>query len=287
MKREGASPAKAPGPHGNSVTAIEPALAGEAPAAAGLPEEKSGRASQQEAPAANGAAEPQTDRTAGAEAQTDRTAGVDSGAGAAAAEAKAPEAKPAEAKAPEANAGQAEAAAEKAPAVYVKAVAPADKYDRVLLEYAVRNIRTRLKRMLDCADGVRAGDDIEAVHDMRVWSRRTRAALEVFRSLFPLEEFRAVEREVKAVTDSLGLARDLDVMIDLLTRRAQEMPPEQRAGIESFIAALQRRRKRAQPPVEKALQRLEQFDIERQIDRMVLAARDGDDLHDPQEQAGT
>jgi hypothetical protein len=144
--------------------------------------------------------------------------------------------------------------------------------DPGLIAYAANSIRTRLKRMLTYADGVRSGDDIEAVHDMRVWSRRTRAALEVFQSVFPAQEYAAVEREVKAITDSLSLARDLDVMIDSLGRRVQEMPPEQRAGLQSFIEMLQRRRSKAQAPVEKALKRLEQCDLEVQLDRMIRAA---------------
>lgn len=124
-------------------------------------------------------------------------------------------------------------------------------------EYAKLVITPRLARMLSHAEGVRKGEDIEPVHQMRVWSRRSRAALEVFRDIFPGKDYAELEREVKMVTDALGEARDLDVMVDGLSKRAEGLPEAQRGGIESFRDRLQTRRKGLQDDVDKALDRLE------------------------------
>jgi CHAD domain-containing protein len=130
-----------------------------------------------------------------------------------------------------------------------------------LYDYAAELLTARLERMLAQAAGVRAGKEIEPIHQMRVWSRRSRAALDVFRPCFEGKAFQAIEAEVKKVTRALGAARDLDVMIESLARREAELPPEQQAGIESFIATLRRERRGSQGAVKKAMMSLEAFDL--------------------------
>ncbi|HVP95882.1 CHAD domain-containing protein [Methanoregula sp.] len=74
--------------------------------------------------------------------------------------------------------------------------------------------------------GVRADDDIEHVHRMRVASRRLRAALPLFAECFPEKEYRAWLREIKKITRALGAARDTDVQIAFLKKflKAQAGP---------------------------------------------------------------
>ena len=66
--------------------------------------------------------------------------------------------------------------------------------------------------------GVRADDDIEHVHRMRVASRRLRAALPLFAECFPEKEYRSWLREIKNITRALGAARDTDVQIAFLKK---------------------------------------------------------------------
>ena len=130
-----------------------------------------------------------------------------------------------------------------------------------LREYAVKAIQPRLERMLSHLDGAKEGDRPEPIKQMRVWSRRTRAALEVFHDCFPEKEFRGFEREIKTVTGALGGARDLDVMIDTLAKREAGLPPQQRAGLASFIAQLQAQRDEAQKAVRETIEHLENRDL--------------------------
>lgn len=141
-----------------------------------------------------------------------------------------------------------------------------------LQDYATEVITARLDKMLSHIEGVRQSEEIEPVHQMRVWSRRSRAALEVFRGGFEGKNYDELEREVKAVTDALSAARDLDVMMDTLRQRAESLPPEQRGGVESFIARLHRRRAKSQKPVLKALDRLERRDLAGHFANLVAAA---------------
>lgn len=130
-----------------------------------------------------------------------------------------------------------------------------------LQEYAVRMVSPRLIRMASHAEGVREGETIEPIHQMRVWSRRTRAALDIFAPCFAPKPFMALAQEVKQVTRALGTARDLDVMILRLRKLAETLPESQRAGVYLAVGHLVRAREEAQPAVTKTMQRFLTFDL--------------------------
>ena len=97
-------------------------------------------------------------------------------------------------------------------------------------------VATRSHELFVCADRVLDTDDIERVHDMRVASRRLRAALEVFAPCFPRTEHRDLLREVKQLADALGKRRDPDVHIAALTELRQTLPAEDHPGVDLLIA---------------------------------------------------
>ncbi len=130
-----------------------------------------------------------------------------------------------------------------------------------LRQYAVQAIQPRLERMLSHLEGAKEGEKTEPIKQMRVWSRRTRAALEVFHDCFPEKQFRGFEREIKTVTGALGQARDLDVMIDTLTKREASLPPEQRGGLASFITQMKDQRDEAQKAVRETIAHLEDQEL--------------------------
>ena len=101
---------------------------------------------------------------------------------------------------------------------------------------AVVAVRTR--ELFEAADGVLDTSDIERVHDMRVATRRLRAALEVFEPCFPKRRFRAVLKEVKVLADALGERRDRDVHIADLSEFESHVRPADRPGVRSFVAHL-------------------------------------------------
>lgn len=103
---------------------------------------------------------------------------------------------------------------------------------------AVRIVSVRAREVIDNAEGVLDTTDIEILHDVRVATRRLRAALEIFEPCFPAKPWKAALGEVKALADALGERRDRDVAIDALTAFAVEMPAPDRPGIASLIAEL-------------------------------------------------
>ncbi len=131
--------------------------------------------------------------------------------------------------------------------------------------YGTQVIANSLQDMLSHVSGVRAADDIEAVHDMRVASRRLRAALDVFSPAFTDPQFPRFIRDVKGITDALGVARDLDVMIDDLEKLAASLPEEERRGVESLVDEKKRERERRQKDVLRALNEVEKRDLGRRF----------------------
>jgi CHAD domain-containing protein len=81
---------------------------------------------------------------------------------------------------------------------------------------AVQTVEIRAAEVFEHSKGVLDLDDVERVHDMRVATRRLRAALEVFEVCFPPKRHRKALKRVKALADALGERRDLDVEIELL-----------------------------------------------------------------------
>jgi len=112
-------------------------------------------------------------------------------------------------------------------------------------------------------DRIRADDDNEHIHRMRVASRRLRAALPLFSSCFPEKEFRFWMREIKKITRALGAARDTDVQIAFLKKylKAEAVPvPKDKPGpvpapayaddpVAAYLSKLQKRRKLLQQEV--------------------------------------
>src|SRR5947209_8045781 len=74
---------------------------------------------------------------------------------------------------------------------------------------------TRFKEMWRHRDDT-IGGDVEALHDMRVGSRRLRAALEMAAPAFAGKEHRRFGQLTERLTERLGAVRDHDVLLHTL-----------------------------------------------------------------------
>jgi len=105
-------------------------------------------------------------------------------------------------------------------------------------EAAASIVTVRSEELADHARGVLDTSDIERVHDMRVATRRLRAALEVFEPCFPRKAHRQALRDVKRLADGLGERRDRDVAIAAMSGFNEQMPAPDRKGVSSLIGRL-------------------------------------------------
>jgi CHAD domain-containing protein len=69
-------------------------------------------------------------------------------------------------------------------------------------------------KMLKHDAGARLGEDPEAVHDMRVATRRMRSSFKLFENFFKSKWIFDYNRRLRKIARALGSVRDLDVMIE-------------------------------------------------------------------------
>lgn len=129
-----------------------------------------------------------------------------------------------------------------------------------------RMIRERVQKMHSWHQEVLKNEDIEAVHKMRVASRRLRAALDTYKAICDPKAFKKVYRSVKKTADVLGKARDTDVMIVHLQTRLANMPEQEaQAGIGWLLDRLSHYRQQQQKKLQSHLQNFDEDVLKRQL----------------------
>jgi CHAD domain-containing protein len=114
-------------------------------------------------------------------------------------------------------------------AVSVKS--PGVEAEDVLSEAGRKVLRYHFGQMLLHEDGTLLGEDIEELHDMRVASRRMRAAFEVFADAYTAKTLKKLLRGLRATGRALGKVRDLDVFIEKAAQYAKTLPEDQCADM--------------------------------------------------------
>jgi len=138
---------------------------------------------------------------------------------------------------------------------------------------ARRVVKVRAKEVFKQADGVLDLGEVEHVHDMRVATRRLRAALEIFEDCFPRKRHRKALKKVKALADALGERRDLDVEIELLEGLCGENASEDRKALEALIEDLRARQQQANEDLAPFVTTKRLKKLRRRLSKLVKAAK--------------
>jgi CHAD domain-containing protein len=107
-----------------------------------------------------------------------------------------------------------------------------------IAEGARRVLRRFFGRMLAREDAVRKGDDPEDVHQMRVASRRLRAALQIVETLYDQKSVRRQRRGLRRVAQELADVRDLDVFHEHVAAYQAKLPAADRDTIAPLLDAV-------------------------------------------------
>ena len=131
------------------------------------------------------------------------------------------------------------------------------------LEVCARQIIVNyFHEMLSYKEGAKKGTDIKFVHDMRVTSRRLRAAMDNFADCFPKRAFKKHYKKIKAITQTMGAVRDLDVLIVRFENELTNLTEVEQVDIRGLIEHLQQQRKEAREPMLKLFEELEETGFE-------------------------
>lgn len=121
-------------------------------------------------------------------------------------------------------------------------------------EEALREILRVTFHAIRCnEEGLLLDVDVECVHDFRVATRRTRAALGQIRRVFPDRAVARFAREFRWLQRRTGPLRDADVFLLSLPGLRARLPAGARQGIDVLETRLERRRKRALARATRAL----------------------------------
>ena len=105
-------------------------------------------------------------------------------------------------------------------------------------------LRFHLRAFAGAEPAARAGE-VEPVHQLRVATRRLRAALRLFAPLLPAGFTSAAQRDLAWLARAIGAVRDLDVLGELVRKRGARLDPELRRTAGPLGVALEEQRAQA------------------------------------------
>jgi len=121
------------------------------------------------------------------------------------------------------------------------------------VDAAYRVLGRCFERMRWNEPGARLGLEPECLHDMRVATRRLRAALKVFAPALPPKKAAAIEKHLRWLAAALGPVRDLDVLLERFESDSARVTPEARGGLAQYRELLWVRRRRARREMRRVL----------------------------------
>ncbi|HUT19778.1 MAG TPA: CHAD domain-containing protein [Anaerolineae bacterium] len=117
--------------------------------------------------------------------------------------------------------------------------------DDLMVEAAHKVLSFHYRQMLKHETGTRAGEDIEELHDMRVATRRMRAAFSVFADYLAAGEVAPHLEGLKRTGRRLGAVRDLDVFWEKTGNYLEGLPVGREVDLEPLHVVWQSERERA------------------------------------------
>jgi CHAD domain-containing protein len=106
-------------------------------------------------------------------------------------------------------------------------------------------LRFHFERMLKPEPDVRAGGDIEKLHEMRVASRRMRAAFRIFGPAYSKKVTKPLRDGLKELGRVLGPVRDLDVFMENVQQYQQTLPENEQKSLQIVLNTWTKQHRRA------------------------------------------
>jgi CHAD domain-containing protein len=153
----------------------------------------------------------------------------------------------------------------------LKATTPVADAARHVLAVRLEGVRDYLPLALQQAD-----NDPEHVHQLRVGTRRARAALDIFACCLPSRVYKGARKHLRNIRQVAGEARDWDVFLASLTRWAREHGRKPRPGLDCLVGYVVAKREAAQLQLEEAGKNLP-FAFERFLAETVAAVHKPND----------
>ena len=145
--------------------------------------------------------------------------------------------------------------------------------DEAFIEAGKRMLRERAEKLFEWRDEVLKNEDVEAVHKMRVATRRLRATMDAFESCSKPGQFKKAYRRIKEMADILGAARDTDVMLQGLHDTANHVSTEEQPGVQWLIQRLEAYRAQRQQALKAFFEALDEDELRHEIESCIQKGR--------------
>lgn len=136
-------------------------------------------------------------------------------------------------------------------------------------DVAVRTLQGRLGAVLYYLPlaAEKANEDVEHIHQLRVWTRRATAALHLYKDLIPRRRYSWMKKQLKRVRRAANDARDCDVLVERLKKQSSR-------ATNRWLDAIRSERTEAQTAIVTAYERLWRGDrFARRIDKLLERVR--------------
>ena len=144
---------------------------------------------------------------------------------------------------------------------WMEGVSPEDRVSDVAALTLQKCLQSVLHYLPLAAD--KANEDPEHIHHLRVWTRRSAAALRLYKGLLPRRRRRSIKKQLKRIRTAANDARDLDVLMQRLAKQSGK-------DTKSWLKDARAERREAQRTVRAAFQRLERGErFARRIDTLL------------------
>jgi CHAD domain-containing protein len=123
-------------------------------------------------------------------------------------------------------------------------------------------VHRRLGQLVENVEFASKEDPVEALHDLRVASRRLRAFIQLFEPVLDPPIVAHVAKPLRRITRAAGVLRDLDVQIAHLEERVPAQTTDAaRAALEHLLERISVRRADEQPRAEKRIRKVRLDDV--------------------------
>ena len=134
---------------------------------------------------------------------------------------------------------------------------------------ATATIAVRSDELFDHAAGVLDVTNIDAVHAMRVATRRLRSVLEFYEPCLDSEQLEPILDQICELADVLGQRRDPDVELEALAGFAAAASDAERSGIERFIDRTSEQQQQANAELAQMLGQIEADDLRGRLTALI------------------
>ncbi|MBN1580359.1 MAG: CHAD domain-containing protein [Anaerolineae bacterium] len=154
-------------------------------------------------------------------------------------------------------------------------VSPGILPDEAMSEAGRKVLYLHFWRMIEKQTATQEGTDIEALHDMRVATRRMRSAFQLFSPYFKKDAIRPHLVGLRRTAQVLGQVRDLDVLMEKARHYLETLPPENAQDIDPLLQAWEKQRDKARAKMISHLQDTKYQDFVRDFRRFLTTPGEG------------